>query len=40
MAQSKSISGKLRIVVHDTIQFVRGIITTEMNSVTDNPVSY
>ena len=26
-------------VAHDTIQFVRGIITTEMNSATDNPVS-
>ena len=26
-------------VSHDTIDFVRGIITTEMNSGTDNPVS-
>jgi histidine ammonia-lyase len=26
-------------IAHDTIQFVRGIITTEMNSATDNPVS-
>ncbi len=25
-------------IVHDTIDFVRGIITTEMNSATDNPV--
>lgn len=26
-------------ISHDTIDFVRGIITTEMNSGTDNPVS-
>ena len=26
-------------VVHDTIQFVKGVITTEMNSALDNPVS-
>ncbi len=26
-------------VVHDTIQFVQGVITTEMNSAQDNPVS-
>ena len=26
-------------IVHDTIDFVRGIITTEMNSATDNPVN-
>ena len=26
-------------VSHDTIDFVRGLITTEMNSATDNPVS-
>ena len=26
-------------VVRDTIQFVRGILTTEMNSALDNPVS-
>lgn len=26
-------------IVWDTIQFVEGIITTEMNSATDNPVS-
>ena len=26
-------------IVWDTIQFVEGIITTEMNSTTDNPVS-
>ena len=26
-------------VVHDTLKFVRGILTTEMNSATDNPVS-
>lgn len=25
-------------IVHDTIDFVRGVITTEMNSATDNPV--
>ena len=25
-------------VVNDTIQFVQGIITTEMNSALDNPV--
>ena len=25
-------------IVHDTIDFVRGIITTEMNSATDNPI--
>ena len=25
-------------VTHDTIEFVRGIITTEMNSATDNPI--
>ena len=24
-------------IVHDTISFVKGIITTEMNSATDNP---
>ncbi|GAB6033675.1 hypothetical protein CHUAL_013733 [Chamberlinius hualienensis] len=27
-------------VVHDTIEFVRGIITTEMNSATDNPLVF
>ena len=27
-------------IVHDTIHFVKGIITTEMNSATDNPVSF
>ena len=27
-------------ISHDTIAFVRGIITTEMNSATDNPVIY
>ena len=27
-------------VVGDTIKFVRGILTTEMNSALDNPVSY
>lgn len=27
-------------VVHDTIDFVRGIITTEMNSATDNPIVF
>lgn len=26
-------------ITHDTIEFVRGVITTEMNSATDNPVS-
>ena len=26
-------------IVHDTLNFVRGIISTEMNSATDNPVS-
>ena len=26
-------------VVHDTLAFVRGILTIEMNSATDNPVS-
>ena len=26
-------------VVHDTIEFVRRVITTEMNSALDNPVS-
>ncbi len=26
-------------IVNDTIEFVRGILTTEMNSATDNPVS-
>ena len=25
-------------IVHDTISFVKGIIATEMNSATDNPV--
>jgi len=27
-------------VTHDTIDFVRGIITTEMNSATDNPIVF
>ncbi|XP_070559215.1 histidine ammonia-lyase-like isoform X1 [Ptychodera flava] len=27
-------------VVHDTIEFVRGILTTEMNSATDNPMVF
>lgn len=27
-------------IVHDTIEFVREVITTEMNSATDNPVSF
>ena len=27
-------------VAHDTIDFVRGIITTEMNSATDNPIVF
>ncbi|XP_071960699.1 histidine ammonia-lyase-like [Antedon mediterranea] len=27
-------------IVHDTIDFVRGIITTEMNSATDNPIIF
>lgn len=27
-------------IVHDTIDFVRGIITTEMNSGTDNPIVF
>lgn len=27
-------------IVHDTIDFVQGIITVEMNSGTDNPVSF
>ena len=27
-------------VVHDTINFVKGIITTEMNSATDNPLVF
>lgn len=26
-------------VVHDTIEFAKGIMTTELNSATDNPVS-
>lgn len=26
-------------VVHDTLSFVSGILSTEMNSATDNPVS-
>ena len=25
-------------IVHDTLTFVRGILTTEINSATDNPV--
>ena len=25
-------------IVHDTIDFVRGLLTTEMNSATDNPI--
>ena len=27
-------------ICHDTIDFVRGIITTEMNSATDNPIVF
>ena len=27
-------------IVNDTIDFVQGIIETEMNSATDNPVSF
>jgi histidine ammonia-lyase len=27
-------------IVHDTIDFVQGVITVEMNSGTDNPVSF
>ncbi|KAF2363682.1 Aromatic amino acid lyase [Trinorchestia longiramus] len=27
-------------VVHDTIDFVRGILVDEMNAATDNPVQY
>jgi histidine ammonia-lyase len=27
-------------ITHDTIEFVQGVITTEMNSATDNPVSF
>jgi len=27
-------------IVHDTIEFVKGIITTEMNSATDNPLVF
>merc|ERR1719175_92436 len=27
-------------IVHDTIDFVRGVITTEMNSATDNPIVF
>jgi len=27
-------------VVHDTIEFVNGIISVELNSATDNPVSF
>lgn len=27
-------------IVHDTIEFARGIITTEMNSATDNPIVF
>ncbi|PIK45994.1 putative histidine ammonia-lyase [Apostichopus japonicus] len=27
-------------IVHDTIDFVKGIITTEMNSATDNPIVF
>lgn len=26
-------------IVNDTIEFVKGVLTTEMNSATDNPVS-
>ena len=25
-------------IVHDTIDFVQGLLTTEMNSATDNPI--
>jgi len=27
-------------IVHDTIDFVQGVITVEINSGTDNPVSF
>ena len=27
-------------IAHDTIEFVQGIITTEMNSATDNPIVF
>ena len=27
-------------MTHDTIDFVKGILTTELNSATDNPVSF
>lgn len=27
-------------VVHDTVEFVRGILTTEINSATDNPLIF
>ena len=27
-------------IVNDTVAFVRGILTTEINSATDNPVSF
>merc|ERR1711988_788821 len=29
---------QVRGIVHDTIDFVRGLLTTEMNSATDNPI--
>ena len=31
---------KVHGIVLDTIEFVKGILTTEMNSATDNPVSF
>ena len=33
-----SFSGQVHGIAHDTIEFVQGIITTEMNSATDNPI--
>ena len=36
LARNEQVHG----IVHDTVAFVRGIIETEMNSATDNPLVF
>jgi histidine ammonia-lyase len=39
-SRKKNSNLKVHGIVHDTIEFVKGIIRVEMNSATDNPLVF
>ena len=40
ISRKKTSNLKVHGIVHDTIEFVKGIIRVEMNSATDNPLVF